>query len=734
MTEAKTHSSSLKTRMLILLGAIALLQIIFLGSVGLAVIETSEQLEKVRRVKFVVSTLSHLSNLTQEMTIGILKVVSSRDMSTKNPQAWSRDYNRVAGQFTKELAQLQRSLKAYPETKKELQELVDGYQVGVDLMNRLQSELNFDTGKHYFLLFKLQDQSNLTTEQLEKLESKFRRIEEATNDELHAQSDWLFNSALYLGFIVNLLAAYLLYRFFVQKVLGRLKVVSDNTINLALGKPLAEPVPGDDEIAQLDQAIRDLGTVLNDYKSKERTILENAAEFICSINSKGVFIEVTQASSELWGYNRDEIIGRRISSLIQPDQTKDTLEAIEKLFDERVPVSFENTVRHKDGRYLELAWSAQPGDETENVVMIAHDITERNRVNRLIRQSEEQFRTIIDSLPATVVTLSNTFQIRAANPTTTKMFQYQPGELLGKDFSILFTGSAASHSEDGSIVKAAQTHAIELQALRKDMTPLAVSLNVNRFTNHDRDNFLAVLHDITSRREIELVKRDFISMISHDLRSPLTSLHGTLGMMAAQIQARQQSQGEHATRESEILTESERRMGKLVSLINDFLDLEKIESGTFSFETKDVTVLKLVSTTGEQLNETMPDSDRTLTYASSDSASTVRVDIDRMVLALLSFVSAIIRFSPDTSTAVVTTEKLSDGVSIFVTAEGCSIPIETRETCLKRYAIVDFGQHETWTVSGLSLALARATIEAHRGVLTIETRDGRDGFAFTLPG
>lgn len=726
------QQSSLKTRTLILLGAIALLQTIFLGSVGWTVIETSGQLEKVRRVKLVVSTLSRLSNLTQEMTLGVLKVVTSRETATKEPQRWVQDYNSVASQFSKELGQLQRLLKAYPETKTELKELVDGYQVGVDLMNRLKSQLDFDTNRHYFILFKLQDASNLTTAQLERLESKFRRIEEATNEELRAQSDWLFHSALYFGFIVNAIAAYVLYQFFVRKELGRLQVVADNTVNLAVGKPLAKPVSGDDEIAQLDRAIRDLGHVLDDYKSKERTILENAAEFICSINNKGVFIEVSQASSELWGYNRDEIVGRRISSLIQPDETEETLTAIETLFNERVPVSFENTVRHKNGNYFELAWSAQPGDDFDTVVMIAHDITERNRVNRLIRQSEEQFRTIIDSLPATVLTLSDTFQIRAANPTTTKMFQYQPGELLGKDLSVLFTRTSKSHTEGAHIVKAAQTHAIELHALRKDMTPIAVSLNVNRIAKHNKDNYLAVLQDITTREEIEMVKRDFISMISHDLRSPLTSLHGTLGMMSAQIQARPLSKD--TKKEYEILIESEKSMGKLVNLINDFLDLEKIESGSFAFETREVTMLNLIRSASEKLKEAFPDSNLTLSYDTADSTSSVRIDIERMVAALLSLVSAITQFSQNSSTAIFTTEKQSGIIHLFVTAEGCAIPVETRDKCLSRYAIVDFGQNETWTVSGLSLALARATIEAHRGSLNIESRDGRDGFAVRLPG
>ncbi len=380
---------------------------------------------------------------------------------------------------------------------------------------------------------------------------------------------------------------------------------------------------------------------------------------------------------------------------------------------------------------MELAWSAQPGEE-DTVVMIAHDITERNRVTRLIRESEEQFRTIIDSLPATVLTLNHAFQVTSANPATTRMFQFQPAELLGKDFGIIFTGTTVQQTEDASIVRAAQTQPIELQARRKDSTPIAVSLNVNRFINNDRENFLAVLQDITTRREIELVKRDFISMISHDLRSPLTSLHGTLGMMSAQIQ--DQPLAEETNKEREILMESEIRIGQLVNLINDFLDLEKIESGTFAFETTDVSVLKLIGAASEQMKTSMPDSDRTLSYANVDPTAKVRVDLDRMVMALLSFVSAIVRFSPNTSTAIITAEKRYGRTSMFVTAEGCTIPQETRETCLKRYAIVDFGQHETWTVSGLSLALARATIEAHQGALDIETRDGRDGFVFTLPG
>lgn len=721
--------SILTRRMLILAVTIAVLQAFFLGSVGWMIKETNDHLEKERRVRDVVSTLSRLSNQTQRLTIGVLRAVTSQQ-AAENPEAFVRQYNLLRIDFMKDINHLRRLLRPYPDTRKELDDLLKSYDTGLEQIAKLRQNLRSDAQEHYFILFKLQESSNASTEQLEKLEDKFRRIEEATSEELQSQWDW-FNAALATGFVINIAIAFLLYRFFIQRVPGRLEVVADNTVNLALGKPLAAAVTGDDEIAQLDTALRDLGNTLNDFKSKERTILENAAEFICSMNSKGVFLEVNQASSALWGYTPDELIGRRLSSLIPSEQAKTTLDSIEMLFNDRVPVSFENTVRLKDGNHAELLWSAQPGDDAESVVMIAHDITERNRVLRLIRESEEQFRTIIDNLPVTVLSLNNNLQITAANPTTAKMFQYQPAEILGKDLSFLFTGSTGKGSEDADIVRAAQTQAIELQSIRKDRSSLAVSLSIKRFTKKNKDNFLAVLQDITTRREIELIKRDFISMISHDLRSPLTSLHGTIGMMAAQIQESEETASNE--KEKKILLDAETKIGKLVNLINDFLDLEKIESGSFTFETEDVTLLRLIGTAGERLKDTCPDVDRSISYDSADSTISVRIDLERMVMAILSFVSAIVRFSPSNAEVRVTSQKSPGQVSLFLSGDGCNIPDETKQTCLKRYAIVDFGQHETWTVSGLSLALARATIEAHHGTLDIERRDGQDGFSLVLP-
>jgi len=718
--------------MLVLCGSIALLQILFLGAIGWMVSQTNAQLEKQRRVKVVVGILSRLSNTTQRHTLGVLEVVTSKTAAIE-PGGFVKHYTKIlkVDSIPRDLAQLKRELRNYPETQSDVKGLEESYRAGLDLIDKLKMNLKTDSRMHYFLLYKLQEASNTSTEQLEKLESKFRHLEEAASEELQSQTDLLYNLALIFGLITNTTVAFLLYRFFLKDVIGRLSVVADNTVKLALGKPLSNRLVGSDEIAQLDESIRNLGHTLDDYKSKERTILENAAEFICSINDKGVFVQVNQASSSLWGYTPDELIGRRMSSVILQEETADTLSAIEKLFHERVPVTFENTVRHKEGAHLELLWSAQPGDDTSSVVMIAHDITERNRVLRLIKESEEQFRTIIDNLPVAVLTLSNAFQIRSANPTTTRMFQYLTNELLGRDFGLLFAGVSVAATDEASIVNAARTQAIELQAWRKNKTPLAVALNVSRYLSHGKEVFLAVLQDITTRREIELVKRDFISMISHDLRSPLTSLHGTLGMMAAQLEdAPATTENAH---EKQILFETENKVGKLVHLINDFLDLEKIESGSFSFETQEATLLKMISAASERLQETCPDMERTIVCQSKDSNVPIRVDFERMVLAIVSFASAVIRFSPQSKEVVVTSDRMPNRITIFISGEGCTIPEHTRETCLKRYAIVDLAQHDTWTVSGLSLALARATIEAHRGTLAIETKHGQDGFTLSLP-
>lgn len=729
---AKLPTSNLTKRMLILCVTIAFLQTAFAGILGWMINDTFSQMEKVKRAKNIVGTLSRLSNLTQSMTLEVLENVTQHT-ADRNAELYTQGYAAIAASYPKELAQLKREFKHYPEVKKEFNELLDSYQLGVELMDKLRQNLR-ESREHYFLLYKLQEASNTTTEQLEKLESKFTTAEQSASDELQTQSLDMIIFALTAGVLINLGIAFLLFRYVFVQVTKRLKIVADNTVNIAMEKPLAAPVTGEDEIAKLDDAIRDLGHILQDYKSKERTILENAAEFICSVNDKGVFIEVNQASSALWGYSPDELVGRRLSSLIQSEDTSETLSAIDRLFSKRQAVSFENTIRKKNGEHVELLWSAQPGEDGNSVVMIAQDVTERNRVQRLIRESEERFRKIIDSVPLTILTLNSAFQITAANPSLTRMFQYNANELLGREFSILFAARTLSGADDEAMVKAAETQPLELQAYRKDKSPLAVSLMVNRYSHYGKDYYLAVLQDITTRREIENVKRDFISMISHDLRSPLTSLHGTLGMMAAQLEdAREALQSAQETNERDILIDAENKVGKLVNLINDFLDLEKIESGAFAFETREASVLKLARLANENLNESCPDKNRTITCDSQGASVTLRADIERIVIAIVSFATAAIRFSPGANEVRVLAERAPGLVTLFISCPGCSIPEQTRESCLKRYAIVDLAQHDTWTVSGLSLALARATVEAHRGKLEIETREGADGFALTLP-
>lgn len=731
-TAVRKPTSNLSKRMLILCGTIALLQTAFAGYLGLMINDTFSQMEKVKRAKNIVGRLSRLSNLTQSMTLEVLENVTTHSHQ-RNPEKYTQGFTDIAAGYPKEFTQLKRDFRDYPEVRKDFEELLDNYQEGVDLMQKLRNKLT-ESREHYFLLYKLQEASNSTTERLEKLLVKFSRTEQAASDELKTQSVGMIVFTLAIGVSINLGIALLLFRYVFVQVTKRLKIVADNTVNLAMGKPLAAPITGDDEIAQLDNAIRDLGHILDDYKSKERTILENAAEFICSLNDKGVLIEVNQASSGLWGYSPDDLIGRRLSSLTQAESTERTLEAIDRLFYQGQSVSFENTIRKKDGEHLDLLWSAQPGEDHSSAVLIAHDITERNRVRRLMRESEERFRKIIDSLPLSVLSLNNAFQITSANPTTTKMFQYHVNELLGREFSILFTGSSTGGADDAAIVKAAETHSLELQSYRKDRSPLAVSFMANRYFNHGKEYSLAVLQDITTRREIENVKRDFISMISHDLRSPLTSLHGTLGMMAAQMGDRKEkSKTAEEQVEFETLVEAENKVGKLVCLINDFLDLEKIESGAFAFETQETTALKLVSLANDSLNEMCPDKNRTITYDTPDAHMPFRADVERLVLAVVSFALAILRFSDNSNDVSVNVERTPGRVSLFITSTGCIIPEQTRETCLKRYAIVDLAQHDTWTVSGLSLALARATVEGHRGTLSIESRNGRDGFAITLP-
>lgn len=745
--------TTLRKKVLILFAFIVVFQGGFLLTLLGLLEHTEAQLNEERHARDIVASIAEYISTLQTTSISLINQIRYEDIILD-------EYKEIFAQLPRNFKKLKELLENDPDAASRVKELEATTLESLDVIAKVNesyrqrdlSEQHKMLHNHYCI--QLIDCSRSMTRQIDELENIYRERQATLGRALTNQSDNLIFLAVILGFAVNAIAAIAIYRFFVKGIIGRLNIVKANTINLAIGKPLLEPVKGDDEVAQLDRKFRQMHEKLEQVKSKESLILEHAANFICSVNRKSIIENVPEVCSAMWGYRCDELIGRRFNSMIVGDADSNT-STLASLSAFQSTANFENQIRCADGTHLDLAWSASLID-ADSIVCIAQDITERKRYTAQLKQSEERFRTIEERMPIAVVSCDRNFVIESVNAAVKRTFQYQPNELLGKPLDMLLIdpskrNSPASRQAEQLAGLGPET-ATEMSVWRRDGEQFTAEVIVASHSSSRGDRHLVCFRDVSARIELEKAKRDFVSMVSHDLRSPLTSLHGTLSMVSEAYLSSQGTDGVSVDSGSKVDTGqvnaesgnvfvvSASMVSRLVELINDFLDMGKIESGQEHLILLQVSVKELLVEAIEQAKGAVRERLCTIDFVlkeldrpilADSNAISVNVDYNRFVRCIACLIEVIVYSNQNQSEFSVEASVDADQVRIKVRGTSCMLPQTVKEVVNDGYALVELEGMNT--SSPLSLALCRTVLRAHGGSLAVVGGLSNEMFEAILP-
>lgn len=235
-----------------------------------------------------------------------------------------------------------------------------------------------------------------------------------------------------------------------------------------------------------------------------------------------------------------------------------------------------------------------------------------------------------------------------------------------------------------------------------------------------------LMSDITQRKRVEKAKDEFLSVVSHELRTPLTSIRGALGLLASG------AMGELAPKGQRMLEIACSNTDRLVRLINDILDIERMESGRATLQREICDAADLVTRTVEAIRPAAEEDQVTL----SATAAPVPVfaDPDRILQALINLVHNAVKFSPAGSTVRVSAERRDGEVLFSVTDQGRGIPGDKLELVFGRFQQVDASDSRQKGGTGLGLAICRSIVSQHGGRIWAESAPGEGStFSFTLP-
>ena len=471
-----------------------------------------------------------------------------------------------------------------------------------------------------------------------------------------------------------------------------------------------------------------MAQTLAESSRKERAVVENAVDVICSIDERGTVSKVSAASLNVFGYAPDDLLGRNYRVLLPKEDIEQTNMELESIKSGQASEGFESRVVKRDGQLISVLWSAHWSPEERSFFCVVHDITERKRAENLLREAEARIRLMFESMPIGLIIIDDKGRIELNNPSVIRMFGRTTDELLDKNISLLFPKPETETDEEFSanLIQKTQSHAVELDALMRNGESLPVEISMNEFTSLQGKRHLVLVIDVTERHEVERLKQEFISMISHELRSPLNSVLGFLEMLPEGVYGDLNSQGKDK------VGVAERNINRLVRLINDLLDIDRMESGRLSMEIQDVDLKQIIERSVEAV-KSLADQEQ-ITIDVPDAHAVVTADGERLVQVMVNLLSNAIKFSPSGGKIDVGLTSQNDWVEVRVSDQGRGIPEKFKQMIFEKFQQVTASDWRQKGGTGLGLAISKAIIDQHHGSIGVESEEGKGStFWFRLP-
>jgi PAS domain S-box-containing protein len=339
---------------------------------------------------------------------------------------------------------------------------------------------------------------------------------------------------------------------------------------------------------------------------------------------------------------------------------------------------------------------------------------------------ESRYRGLLEAAPDAMVVVNHGGEIVLANLQAEKKFGYGPDELLGQNMKNIIPHGFAerllsvglSSAEDTLTLQIAT--GIELTGLRKDRSEFPVEIMLSPLESAEG---ILVIRDISARKRIERLKDEFVSTVSHELRTPLTSISGSLGLLAGQWASKLP---ESAAR---LLAIAHTNSQRLVRLINDILDIEKLESGHVVFNFSQVAVRTLVEHAIED-NRGFAESYGVRVRLDTDSADLdVNADPDRLAQVVTNLLSNAIKFSPADGEVLIAVTKNENRVRITVRDHGSGVPDDFKLHIFEKFAQADATNTRQKSGTGLGLSIVKQIVERLGGKVGFDDPPG-GGAAF----
>ena len=464
-----------------------------------------------------------------------------------------------------------------------------------------------------------------------------------------------------------------------------------------------------------------------------RAIFDTAPVGIARLNVDLQILGLNRRAEELTGHTSAELIGRPVVlSLIGADDLAGDVRDL--IAGNRQQLRFERVIRrHTGGGFLaDLTLTAvrNPAGEAEFLYAMFDDITERKRSEEALRESEGRKSAIVESSLNCIMAADDRGRIIEYNAAAERIFGFRREDVLGKALwdTIIPPRLRRAHQRGLDAMEIGDGHEpgrrFETICVRADGSEFPVELSIAAFQQRGKTMFLTSIRDLSERVHAETMRQEseaksrFVAAMSHELRTPLNSILGFSQLLASS------GTGDLNDRQQRYVGHIESSGRHLLALINDVLDLSKVEAGQMDVELEPIELEPLLE---EAINQIRPLADAKPLELILDPTPGIwiRADRRRFLQVMLNLLSNAIKFTGPGGSVRVTGARAGRTAEISVIDTGIGIPAQEQNRIFEEFTQVERQASQATEGTGLGLALSRRLLELMRGSINVESQEGR---------
>lgn len=492
-----------------------------------------------------------------------------------------------------------------------------------------------------------------------------------------------------------------------------------------------------------EQAYRESMQRLEKAEERYRDLFEKSQALIWTQDENGILQALNPASADSLGYQTSEMKGRSLKDFIIPTERHTFPQYLDRCRNQETSKGLLKLYT-KNGATRFWMYQTSLTDEAGDISVRCHalDVTESQQAERELERLSRRNELILESVGEGVYGINLAGECSFVNPAALKFTGHSREQLMKAEHTM--HEILQPHREDGSAypweespsyatLNDGEIRRVKAETMwRKDGSRFPVDYVVTPIVEEDERILGAVVtfQDVTERRAIEQMKNEFISIVSHELRTPLTSIRGSLGLLASGLLKK------FPDKADKMLKIAVENTDRLVRLINDILDIERLESGKVTVEQQECDLAGLMLGASETMQAMANDNGVKLVVEPFQTK--VWADSDRCLQVLTNLLSNAIKFSNRDGEVKLFAEHTESEngawVKVSVKDNGRGIPAEAIGKIFERFGQVDASDSREKGGTGLGLPICKTIVEQHGGMLWVESEKGKGStFIFTLP-